>query len=200
MQRGATKTVVKRLIDRLRRCLARSSSAWQPAASPAASALRACSITRFASFWAARKRGQRCLVVTDGFYEWKKLDEKGKNKQPYAIATAISGQMVMAGLWSLWKSPANGEEILSCTILTCGANKVMGELHDRMPVILDDPDWSKWLGEEEATEAELLAMLEPCPDEALKVWPVDKAVGNVRNKGAQLITPLADGASAPVLF
>jgi hypothetical protein len=59
----------------------------------------------------------------------------------------------------------------------------MGELHDRMPVILDDADWPKWLGEEAATEAELLALLKPCPDEALIIWPVDKAVGNVRNKG-----------------
>jgi putative SOS response-associated peptidase YedK len=142
------------------------------------------------------RRSHRCLVVTDGFYEWKKLDEKGKNKQPYAIAMANGGQMVMAGLWSLWKSPANGEEILSCTILTCGANKAMGELHDRMPVILDDAAWPEWLGEKAATEAELLAMLKPCPDEALKIWPVDKAVGNVRNKGRQLITPLDDGALA----
>jgi putative SOS response-associated peptidase YedK len=90
-------------------------------------------------------------------------------------------EMVMAGLWASWKSPASGEKILSCTILTCGANEVMGELHDRMPVILADADWPKWLGEEPVTEAELLALLKPFPDEALKVWPVDKAVGNVRN-------------------
>ena len=144
------------------------------------------------------RRSHRCLVVTDGFYEWKKLDEKGKNKQPYAIAMANGGQMVMAGLWSLWKSPANGEEILSCTILTCRANKAMSQLHDRMPVILDDADWPKWLGEEAATEAELLALLRPCTDEALKIWPVDKAVGNVKNKGQQLVMPLND--EGPVLF
>ena len=55
-----------------------------------------------------------------------------------------------------------------------------------MPVILDEADWPKWLGEEPATEDELLAMLKPCPDEMLKIWPVDKKVGNVRNKGAEL--------------
>jgi putative SOS response-associated peptidase YedK len=49
---------------------------------------------------------------------------------------ADDAQMVMAGLWAKWKSPTNGEEVLSCTILTCGPNKAMGELHDRMPVIL----------------------------------------------------------------
>jgi putative SOS response-associated peptidase YedK len=62
----------------------------------------------FRDAWA---RGQRCLVVTDGFYEWKKLDANGKLKQPYAVAMADDGQMVMAGLWAKWKSPTNGEEV-----------------------------------------------------------------------------------------
>ncbi|MFY9836479.1 MAG: SOS response-associated peptidase family protein [Xanthobacteraceae bacterium] len=48
----------------------------------------------------------------------------------------------------------------------------MGELHDRMPVILAEADWPKWLGEEPASEQDLLALLKPCPDEALKIWPV----------------------------
>ena len=134
--------------------------------------------------------GQRCLVVTDGFYEWKKLDPKGKEKQPYAIAMADDGQMVMAGLWAKWKDLKSGDEIQSCTILTTSSNKVMAELHDRMPVILDNADWPKWLGEEPATEEELLAMLRPSPDQVLRVWPVDKKVGNVRNKGAELAVPL----------
>jgi putative SOS response-associated peptidase YedK len=137
------------------------------------------------AFRDAWKRGQRCLVVTDGFYEWKKLDPEGKEKQPYAIAM-IEGQMVMAGLWAKWKEPKSGDEILSCTILTCGPNKVMGELHNRMPVILAESDWPKWLGEAPATEEDLLALLKPCPDDALKIWAVNKAVGNVRNKGPQL--------------
>ena len=85
-------------------------------------------------------------------------------------------QMVMAGLWAKWKSPA-GEEVLSCTILTCGPNAVMGGLHNRMPVILDQADWPKWLGEEPATEEELLAILQPYPDNALKIRAVNKIVG-----------------------
>jgi putative SOS response-associated peptidase YedK len=100
------------------------------------------------------------------------------------------GPMVMAGLWSKWKDPKSGDEILSCTILTCGPNDVMAELHDRMPVILLPGDWPKWLGEEPATQEELLALLKSCPDDVLKIWPVDKAVGNVRNKGAHLVQPV----------
>jgi putative SOS response-associated peptidase YedK len=89
---------------------------------------RAEEFTTKPAFRDAWKRGQRCLVVTDGFYEWKKLDAKGKLKQPYAIAVADDAQMVMAGLWAKWKSPTSGEEVLSCTILTCEPNNAMGEL------------------------------------------------------------------------
>jgi putative SOS response-associated peptidase YedK len=138
------------------------------------------------AFKNAWQRGQRCLVVTDGFYEWKKLDAKGKNKQPYTIAMADS-MMVMAALWEKWKGRKSGNEVLSCTVLTCTPNDVMAELHDRMPVILAESGWPKWLGGETATEDELLALLKPCPDEVLKIWPVGKAVGNVKNNGADLI-------------
>jgi hypothetical protein len=57
-------------------------------------------------------------VVTNGFYEWKKLDAKGKFKQAYAVDMAGGGEMVMAGLWSKWRDPASGEEVLSCTEAT----------------------------------------------------------------------------------
>jgi putative SOS response-associated peptidase YedK len=63
----------------------------------------------------------------------------------------------------------------------------MAQLHDRMPVILAESDWPKSSGEELTTEEELLALLKPCADEMLKIWPVNKAVGNVKNKGANLV-------------
>jgi putative SOS response-associated peptidase YedK len=59
-----------------------------------------------------------------------------------------------------------------------------------MPVILAERDWRKWLGEEAATDDELLALLKPCPDDALKIWPVDTMVGNVRNNGPRMAKPV----------
>jgi putative SOS response-associated peptidase YedK len=112
-----------------------------------------------------------------------------KEKQPYAIAMT-DGMMAMAGLWSRWKDPKSGDEVLNCTVLTCGPNDVMAELHDRMPVILADNDWPKWLGEEAATDDQLFALLKPCSDDALKIWLVGKAVGNVKNTGPQLAMPV----------
>lgn len=136
------------------------------------------------------KAGQRCLVVTDGFYEWKKLDDKGKLKQPYAIAPAAGGNMVMAGLWSKWSDKKSGEDVLSCTIMTTSSNEAMSSLHNRMPVILDDADWPAWLGETPAPPEDLLALLRPCPDDWLKIWPVSKDVGNVKNNRPDLWDPI----------
>jgi putative SOS response-associated peptidase YedK len=93
------------------------------------------------------------------------------------------------GLWSKWRDPASREEVLICTVLTCAPNNAMAEIHNRMPIILNERDWPKWLGEEPATELELLALLRPCPDEWLKIWPVDNKVGNVRNTGRELMLP-----------
>lgn len=136
------------------------------------------------AFRNAWKKGQRCLVVTDGFYEWMKITDKVK--QAYAIGMADGGMMAMAGLWETWKDPASGETVKSCTIITCPPNAVIGELHNRMPVILDEPQWPRWLGEEPITIEEAKAMLAPCPDDLLRIWPVDNRVGNVRNKDAHL--------------
>ncbi len=147
---------------------------------------RAESVDKTPAFRDAWKKGQRCLVITDGFYEWKKPE-----KQPYAIGMADDDLMVMAGLWDEWKSP-KGEHIKSCTIITCPPNKIAGALHDRMPVVLAPDTWSRWLGEQSATPNELKALLMPCPDEALKIWPVDRAkIGNVRNKSRDISDPIS---------
>lgn len=146
---------------------------------------RAESVDKTPAFRDAWKKGQRCLVVTDGFYEWKKPE-----KQPYAVAMADDDLMVMAGLWDEWKSP-KGEHVKSCTIITCPPNKVAGALHDRMPVILAPDSWGKWLGDEPASGQELKALLVPCPDEALKLWPVNREkIGNVRNKDREVADPV----------
>jgi putative SOS response-associated peptidase YedK len=137
---------------------------------------RAEEFTTKPAFRDAWSRGQRCLVVTDGFYEWKKLDPNGKLKQ-----MADDGRMVTAGLWAKWKSPTSGEEFLSCTILTCGPKKVMGELHNRMPVILAEYDWPQWLGEEPASEQELHDVAQTMPGRSVEDL-AGRQVGRQRQK------------------
>lgn len=145
---------------------------------------RAETIDQKATFRGAWKAGRRCLVVTDGFYEWRKSD-----KQPFAIARATDELTVMAGLWEIWKSSA-GETIRSCTVITTTANDFLAPLHPRMPVILAEKDWPAWLGEVPATDAELKALLKPYPSDDMRLWPVDKRVGNVKNDDASLAEPI----------
>ena len=100
--------------------------------------------------------------------------------------------MVMAGLWDEWNDKKTGERVRSCTIITCPPNALIGTLHDRMPVILAEQDWAKWLGEEPATNDELKTLLVPCKDDALIMLPVNRQkIGNVRNKDREVALPEA---------
>jgi|SRR5215469_10860812 len=137
----------------------------------------------FRDAWAA---GRRCLVVVDGFYEWRKAD-----KQPFYIALGNRAPMTFAGLWERWKPKDGGEPIRSCTIITTAANALMAPLHDRMPVIIGPENWPLWLGEEPL--ADPAALLAPFPGERLTLWPVSKAVGNVKNQDANLAERVSAG-------
>jgi len=130
---------------------------------------------------------RRCLVPFDCFYEWKKL---GNERQPYAVALADRRLMAMAGLWETWRSPA-GERVRSFAIVTTAPNALLTELHDRMPVILAPTSWPAWLGETPADPGQLKSLLVPHPSDDMVIWPVDRRVGNVRNKDPSLIEPVA---------
>jgi len=125
---------------------------------------------------------RRCLVPVSAFYEWKR---DGKAKQPYAIGPAQGEALTLAGLWDRWKSP-EGHWVVTCAIVTGPPNAAMAAMHDRMPVILSEADWPLWLGE---LDGDVDALLRPCPDDWLKIWPVSADVNNVRNKGLELLAP-----------
>jgi len=92
------------------------------------------------------------LVPADAFYEWKALPD---GKQPYAIARTDGAPLAFAGLWEAWRSP-DDEILRTFTILTTAANGDMAQLHNRMPVILEEEDWRAWLGEVPRDPVELL--------------------------------------------
>src|SRR6266478_1605916 len=123
-------------------------------------------------------KSRRCLIAADGFYEWKKLD--AKTKQPYAITMKDRSLFGFAGLWERWADKTSGEVVRSCTIITTTPNEITAPIHDRMPVIVAPEDYGKWLGKEVADPVRLLQMLKPFPAEAMKVFPVDTRVGNVK--------------------
>jgi len=127
-------------------------------------------------------KARRCLVVADGFYEWKKLD--AKTKQPYRITLKDGKPFGFAGLWETWKNK-DGEKIESCTIITGEPNELVAKIHDRMAVILPPEKFDAWLSGAAGKE-----ILTPFPASKMRAYEVDLRVGNVRNNDAALLEPL----------
>jgi putative SOS response-associated peptidase YedK len=150
---------------------------------------RAESIDTRPAFRAAWQAGRRCLVIADGYYEWRDID-----KQPFAIALGNRGPMTFAGLWDEWREPGGGT-LKSFTIVTTAANDLLAPLHGRMPVLIPPDRWAGWLGEQSTADAELKAMLRPYPGVAMNFSPVDRRVGNVRNDSPDLFSPLGQPGS-----
>lgn len=92
----------------------------------------------------------RCLIIADGFYEWKWLDEKGKQKEKYFISITNQELFAFAGLYSDYTNKQTGESYRTYTMLTTEANELMAEIHNtkkRMPVILPPDYENHWLNE-----------------------------------------------------
>ncbi len=137
------------------------------------------------SFRAAMKR-RRCLVVADGYYEWKRV---GKKKQPYYIRLNDERPFAMAGLWETWQDPGRAAPLLTCTILTTSSNELTRELHDRMPVILQKPMWDVWCDVEQVPPDELEPLLVPYESAAMQMEQVSDYVNNARHEGPQCVEP-----------
>ena len=127
---------------------------------------------------------RRCLIPADGFYEWRR---EGKVRKPFLIPAADDRPLSFAGLWAPWRDPVTGEWLLSATVVTTRANSVVGELHDRMPVILPPDSWHAWLDPELRDEPFLQSLLEPAPDELLRLDPANPLVNNANNEGPALL-------------
>ena len=136
---------------------------------------------------------KRCLIATDGFYEWKK---EGKAKQPYLIRRRDRQPFAFAGLWSSWKNP-EGTPLETFTILTTGPNETLRDLHDRMPVILDRDAFDLWLDPGVDDAARLQELLVPAPAGLLETVRVSKTVNSPAHDAPDCIEPLIDHETPP---
>ncbi len=129
-------------------------------------------------------RHRRCIVLADGFYEWRRQNE---TKTPYYISLASKEPFALAGLWENWTDKQSGESLQSTTLITTEANEFMRPLHHRMPVILQAATADEWLAGSED-------LLDQAADRtpALHAWPVDRKVNNARNEGEDLIDVAGD--------
>src|SRR5579871_3828326 len=123
-------------------------------------------------------RTRRCLIPSDGFYEWKKIGPK--EKQPYNFGMIDDSIFVFAGLWDRWKDAA-GKEVLSCTILTTKPNPLVANVHDRMPAILRPDDYDLWLDPGITAPARIADLLAPFDAQLMKKYPVSTRVNSVKN-------------------
>ena len=142
-----------------------------------------------ASYRGPWSRGQRCLVVAQGFYEWQ-VQADGKTKIPFYIHTNDQPIFAFAGLWDASRT-SNGTYIESVTHITLPANSLVGEIHNaklRMPAILEKADREAWLT---GTPDEAWEILVPYPDDLMVAWPVSTRVNAPKNNDSKLIEPVA---------
>jgi len=129
----------------------------------------------------------RCIVITDGYYEWKSSRNK---KQPYYFHHPQKRLLLLAGLWSSWTS-SDGNKILTYTIITTHPRKDFSHIHNRMPVILDPTSMATWIDVESYSFNDTVDMLGPCPY-PLVVYPVSQEVNSPRNNSPDCIINISD--------
>lgn len=143
----------------------------------------------------AAMRHRRCLVPADAFYEW--TGPTGA-KRPHMMSRATSspgtpGLLAFAGLWEHWMSK-DGSEIETMAILTVAANATIGALHDRMPAILPEAAFDTWLDIKTVRDHEAAELLQPAPEDLLKIEELEPAINSSRAEGPELQRVLQRGA------
>jgi putative SOS response-associated peptidase YedK len=131
-------------------------------------------------------RERRCLIPADGFYEWQRTNGA---KQPFYIHMEDGRPFAFAGLWESWGRGGEGE-IRTCTILTTGANAVVGEIHERMPVIVAPDAYDVWL-DPSSERDELTGLLAPYPEDEMEAYPVSRFVNSPSNNDPRCVEPAA---------
>ncbi|MFZ5819576.1 MAG: SOS response-associated peptidase [Chloroflexota bacterium] len=130
---------------------------------------------------------KRCLVLADGFYEWK-AQPGSKTKTPYFIHLEGRRPFAFAGLWDEWRAP-DGSLVKSCAIITTAPNELMAPIHNRMPVILPPDDYPQWLDAAPRPPESLLPLIKPYPAEKMTAYPVSTLVNSPQNDRAECVAP-----------
>jgi putative SOS response-associated peptidase YedK len=143
---------------------------------------RAETVATLPAFRGAYKFGRRCLVPASGFFEW---ETRPDGKQPFYFTSSEGSLLAFAGLWDKWRKP-DGSEVLSYTIITTAPNDFVARFHDRMPVVLDERDYGRWLDGSENPQD----LLKACHNEVLYNYPVSREVNSVPNNDASLVVRL----------
>lgn len=101
---------------------------------------------------------RRGLVVVNTFNEGKEITPK-KTEQ-YVVTLKERSATAIAVIWEHWTGPGRGS-LETFAMVTVPPNALIATITDRMPALIADENWGKWLGEEPASIDELKAMLQP---------------------------------------
>ena len=143
-----------------------------------------------ASFKAAM-RHRRILVPASGFYEWRRPPkESGVKPQAYWVRPRRGGIVAFAGLMETWSS-ADGSEVDTAAIMTTGANASIRQIHERMPIVIQPEDFSRWLDCKTQEPREVADLMRPAHEDFFEALPVSDLVNKVTNMGAELQKPIA---------
>lgn len=153
---------------------------------------RADKLTSSPAFRAAAER-KRCLVPMDGYYEWLAGADRKARKTPFYMYREDGRPLLVAGLWSAW--PGAAEPVLTFSIVTTDAVGELARVHDRMPLVVGEADWDRWLDPDRPAPADLLAA--PPDIGSIAMREVSTLVNNVAHNGPELVEP-ADSANRPV--
>ena len=127
-------------------------------------------------------RERRCLIPANCYYEWKEMPV---GKRPYCIRIEDESPFFIGGMWDVWHAREE-ERLYTFTVLTTFPNEVSGQVHDRMPVIVQPKDYARWLARENDEVGDLLA---PYPSKEMVAYPVSRRVNDPKNDDAKLIEP-----------
>ncbi len=137
--------------------------------------------------WKNAIRHSRCLVPSNGFYEWR---DTPTGKQPFFIRPKDQELFAFAGLYRTWKDPADGMEWGTYSIITTSPNQEMESIHKRMPVILKPKDETRWLEPANDSPESIADLMQPYDDGMLEIVEVSRAVNTSRTDNDTLIHPL----------
>ena len=126
-------------------------------------------------------------VPVDGFFEWRAV-RSAHGKQPYAIAMKDGSPFGLAGLWENWRNPKRGEGERTFAIITVPSNELVGQIHDRMPAILETGSYERWLG----LEPDPHDLLITYPSEPMTMWPISTRVNKPENDDPSLLDRIGD--------
>jgi putative SOS response-associated peptidase YedK len=144
-------------------------------------------------------RKRRCIVPADAFYEWLKIDTGAKKpvRQPWIVRRRDGEPLAFAGLWEIWRDDAVTDRddpdawLRTFTIITTRANDLLSRVHERMPVVLDEGSWDRWLDPSFGDVPALQSMLTTAPDDWFETYEVSARVNSPQHNDARLLDPVA---------